>query len=111
MSSVVKTFGGAIIRLKAFKMTLQPHWTDVGFREGAGDPEKEEGDGGGVDSGDGSNRERSRKSSRDVEAVDQLITTFKQGLERVIITVAEFADSIGLSQEDLKQAKGLVGKD
>ena len=110
VSSVVKTFGGAIIRLKAFKMTLQPHWTDVTFHERAANAEKEKGDkADGVSGGESSGR--TSKSSRDVEAVDQLITTFKRGLERIIITVAEFADSIGLSREDLRQAKELVGDD
>ena len=77
----------------------------MGFQEAGGEnSEKKNDNNSGNDSGNG-------KSSRDVEAVDQLITAFKNGLERVITTVAEYAEAFGLSEETMKQAKGLVSGD
>lgn len=103
MASAVSTFSRAIVVLKNFKQTLEPHWTDVGFQEASGaNPEKGNDNSGGRDNS---------KGSRDVEAVDQLITTFKSGLERIITTVAEYAEAFGLSDETVKQAKGLVSGD
>ena len=103
IASAVNTFSRAIVVLKKFKQTLQPHWTDVGFQEaGEGNSEEQDDDTGG--SGNG-------KGSRDVEAVDQLISAFKSGLERIITTVAEYAECFGLSEEAMKQAKGLVSGD
>lgn len=103
IAPAVSTFSRAIVVLKNFKQTLEPHWTDVGFREANGaNPEK-----GDDQSGDRDNI----RGSRDVEAVDQLITAFKSGLERIITAVAEYAESFGLSDETMKQAKRLVSGD
>ena len=104
---VVKVYGAAIGKLEAFKRELQPHWTDVEFRE--------EGSGGNSSGGGSGNEDRKggkeseESNDRNVKAVDDLIRAFKRGLERIIITVAEFADAVGLTEADLKEAKMLVG--
>ena len=79
--TIIRTFSITIKGIQNFVATLQPHWTDVDFN-----------------------------GNRQVPEVDEVLVELKTGLEKLLLAFGEYAASLGMSKEEIREARESVGK-
>jgi nucleoporin NDC1 len=78
---VIRTHTSAITAISNFLATLQPSWTDVDFSE----------------------------RDRRVREVEELVDVLKASLEGVVLAFGEYADAVGVTKKELREAKEALG--
>ena len=81
ISLVLRTYVSTIRAIEGFVQGLRPSWTDVYFSERGG---------------------------RQVEEVQEVVDVLKQGLEEVVLAFGEYADAVGVTRKELREARELV---
>lgn len=79
--NIIRILVSTIQSVQNLVQTLPPHWTDVDFDQ-----------------------------KRQVQEVDELLTTLRDGLEQILVSFGEYADALGLSRAELRIAKEVVNK-
>jgi len=80
---IVRTYTSAINSLTSFVAAEQADWTDVEF---------------------------DAKTGRRVADVDEVLDRLREGLEGVLLAFGEYADSIGLTKKEVREAREAVGR-
>lgn len=81
VAQIMRTLMSTIRELQNLLRTLEPHWTDVYFDEKRRAPE-----------------------------IEKLLDALKEGLESIVTTFGEYIDALGISRQELRLAKELVGQ-
>lgn len=80
IASIIRTYVDAITAIESFVRGLQPHWSDVDFRE----------------------------SDRSVQEVQKTVRCLREGLESVVLSFGEYAGAVGVSKKELREARECV---
>ncbi|PNS19549.1 Nuclear envelope protein ndc1 [Sphaceloma murrayae] len=81
IGKIMRVLMAAIRDVQGLLATYPPHWTDVEF--------------------DGKRR---------APEVEELVVAMKMGLEEIVMSFGEYADALGVSRQELRAAKELVGR-
>jgi nucleoporin NDC1 len=81
--TIIRTYTATIGEIQRFIGVLEPSWTDVAF---------------------------SARRSRQVPEVDELVREMRDGLEQMLLAFGEYTGSLGMSKQEVKEAKEAVGK-
>lgn len=81
--AIIRSFTASIADIQRFLYVLEPSWTDVEFNQ---------------------------RGSRRVEEIEWLLKEFRDGLEQILLAFGEYANSLGLSKKEVREAKDAVGK-
>ncbi|KAF2480011.1 nucleoporin protein Ndc1-Nup [Neohortaea acidophila] len=79
---VLRTYTAAITAVSTFVAGVAPHWTDVEFRQ----------------------------RDRRVKDVDEVVLVLKAGLEGILLAFGEYADAVGVTKRELREAREAVGR-
>lgn len=80
IAMIIRTYVETITAVEGFIRELEPHWTDVYFRQ----------------------------RDREVAEVKAVVRVLRVGLEVVVLEFGEYASSIGVSKKELREARELV---
>jgi len=81
--AIIRTYTGTIGEIQNFLAVLEPSWTDVEF-----DPRR----------------------SRQVQEITDLVQELRNGLEQMLLAFGEYANSLGLTRREVRDAKEAVGQ-
>ncbi len=79
---ILLTYTSAITAITAFVAGLAPHWTDVEFKD----------------------------SDRRVKDVEEVVDVLKAALEGVLLAFGEYAEAVGITKMELREAREALGK-
>lgn len=80
--TILRTYTAVINDIARFMAGLEPSWTDVYFQE----------------------------SDRRVREVEEVLDVLKAGLEGLLLVFGEYADAVGVSKKELREAREAVGR-
>ncbi|KAK3111928.1 hypothetical protein LTR53_012323 [Teratosphaeriaceae sp. CCFEE 6253] len=86
IASIVRIYTATLLNLRNFIADLPPHWTDVGFHDSQRDA-----------------------GLRELQEVGQVMEVLRAGLEEVVLAFGEYAGDVGLSREEMRRAREVVG--
>lgn len=80
--TIVRTLSSAITNIESFLSSFAPHPTDVNFKDA---------------------------QRRSVPEVEEIIVALRQGLKRIVIAHGEYLQAEGLSRDEIREVKILIG--
>jgi nucleoporin NDC1 len=78
--AVVRTYMETIQAVRKFVQSVKPDWTDVFFTE----------------------------RNRNVPEVEAVVEELRQGLEQVVLVFGEYADAVGITKKELREAREVI---
>lgn len=82
VAQIIRTYAETIRGIQAFVQTATPDWTDVYFNDRA----------------------------RYVPEIEEVVGELRRGLEKVVLTFGEYAESVNVSKKELREARELIGR-
>lgn len=82
VAQIIRTYTETIKAIQVFLQTTAPDWTDVYFTERA----------------------------RSVPEIDEVVRELKKGMEEVVLTFGEYAESVNVTKKELREARELIGR-
>ena len=80
VASIIRTYANTIIRIEDFVATTPVHWTDVEFQD------------------------------RQVEEVDMVLFSLKEGLGAIIQGFGEYASELGISEQEMRMVRATAAR-
>jgi nucleoporin NDC1 len=81
--AIIRTYTATIGEIQKFLTVLEPSWTDVEF---------------------------DARQSRQVQEILEVVQELRNGLEQMLLAFGEYANSLGLTRREVRDAKEAVGK-
>ena len=81
--AIIRTYTATIGEIQKFLTVLEPSWTDVEF---------------------------DARKSRQVQEISDVVQELRNGLEQMLLAFGEYANSLGLTRREVRDAKEAVGK-
>ncbi|KAM0711560.1 hypothetical protein Q7P35_000926 [Cladosporium inversicolor] len=81
--AIIRTYTATIGEIQNFLNVLEPSWTDVDY---------------------------DARRSRQVQEISEVVQELRNGLEQMLLAFGEYANSLGLTRREVRDAKDAVGK-
>lgn len=85
---IVRSYTSVLKAIQGLIATMQPDWTDVAF----------------------SGQERELRGHGELASVKEVADALRDGLEELVLGFGEYADQLGLSKMDMREAREVIGK-